>query len=42
MFQMPANDKIKLQVGQVFNCMTDFKSALKDYAIQNSRALDRK
>lgn len=42
MFHMPADDEIKLQVGQVFNCMADFKSALKDYAIQNSLALDRK
>lgn len=42
MFHMPADDEIKLQVGQVFNCMADFNSALKDYAIQNSLALDRK
>lgn len=26
-FQMPTDDKIKLQVGQVFDCMTSFKIA---------------
>ncbi|KAK9178134.1 hypothetical protein WN943_027324 [Citrus x changshan-huyou] len=43
MFKKPdGDDDIVLEVGQTFSCAQEFKNALKDYVIQESRFLKRK